>query len=107
MNIDPYEAPLSDLDKDPGKLKPNHALRILCWLVTLLSFGIFFRIGVSHNSGEVYAFGYGLAAIISAVTVSLPFYLFRYFRRPNPKRFLYVILVSLFTLTSIPTLMQM
>ena len=104
MDNDIYKAPKATLVEKP---KAKKSLSILCWVMSLISFLMLLPIGISHGSGSYYAFGFSLSIIIMAYVLSIPFYLFRYFRSPNPRRVLYLILLTLFILITIPELLML
>lgn len=97
--MEQYKSPESSLDLETSqeKQKPNLILRVLCWLVSMISFIVCFKLGQKHQVSMAYSIGYGISVMVMTFAILLPFLLFSYFRKPNPKRVVYLFVTVLLT----------
>ena len=91
MKSNIYSTPKAELASQVVEDIPSKKIRAIFWLASIISVLVLFPIGLSKNEGVAYAIGFGFGGMLMAAILSIPFYLFRYFRRPNPKRILFII----------------
>lgn len=107
MSKEIYSAPDSSVDTPIAEKGPNLILRILCWAVSILSVVVLYPLGLKEEQSVPYAIGFGFGGIVLAAIISLPFYIFRYFRRPNPRRAVYLFwLLFFFVFGALGTLVE-
>ena len=101
-----YESPDSTLIEGTDTQAAKLGIRIACWASCVVSFLVLLPVGVSHDSGAFYSFGFGVSGVVASGVVSLPFYLFKYFRKPTPKRVVFLVVLVAYTIASVPLLLK-